>query len=84
MNKPDELEKLKINNDNLNFGLSVLHASIKLMELILLLAYQLSWARNTLRGATDADKAVIEQRKTEIPGRLWRDLGIRVYFLAEK
>lgn len=84
MNKPNVLDTLKIEEENLNFGLSVLHASIKFMELILLLSYQFFWQRSTLRGATAADKAIIEERKTEIRKRLWRDLGIKVCLLHIK
>jgi hypothetical protein len=48
------------------------------MDLILVLGYQLNWARCTLRGATAEEKAAIENKEKMIKDHLWRELGVKV------
>jgi hypothetical protein len=49
MNNLDQMQKFQINEDNLKYGLSTLHAWIKFLEYILHIAYKLESAPTTKR-----------------------------------
>lgn len=62
--------------DALSFGLSTLHARIRLFETILHLSYKLTVKKWQLR--SDADKAVFNDRKKEIQEKFRRKTGLIV------
>jgi hypothetical protein len=78
MNDENALATLTVKEERLNYGLSVLHASIKFMELILTLAYLKGYEKRTKRGATDDEKKEIEERTKEVRQKLYKALGIKV------
>lgn len=77
MNNLDQMHKFQINEDNLKYGLSTLHAWIKFLECTLHIAYKLESAPTTKR-TTVEQKILISEKKKEIQSRLWEELGLKV------
>lgn len=95
--KPTQLRdpnlRLEIRKDRLNFGLSILHAMIKFLELILKLAYKLMFHRaraiqeeeagmeesaKKKRKPTPEEEAEIAERTRKIKSMLTKEVGIKV------
>jgi len=82
--KPSEMNNIgkakgrEINEENLKYGLSTLHAWIKFLECVLHISYKLDLGTTTIRGASEEQKRNLEERKKTIRTRLWREVGIRV------
>ncbi|KAK9744404.1 hypothetical protein QE152_g7787 [Popillia japonica] len=82
--KPTEMNNLKniksfaIDEQNFQYGLSPLHARIKFLECILHISYKLDLQATTTRGASNAQKERIQERKQQIQKKLWHELGLRV------
>lgn len=68
--------KLNVDGEALEFGLSVLHARIRLFESILHLSYKLPVKKWQLR--SDADKAIVNERKVAIQKTFRRETGLIV------
>lgn len=66
----------EINEDTLKFGLSTLHARIRLFEAVLHLAYKLPVKKWQLRA--DNEKQIVQQRKKEIQDEFRTKLGLIV------
>ncbi|KAL4154240.1 hypothetical protein QTP88_002065 [Uroleucon formosanum] len=77
MNDLDNIKRFVVNEDNVKYGMSSLHAWIKFLELVLHIAYKLESAATTKR-TTSEQKKKIEEKKKEIQFRLWNELGIKV------
>ncbi|CAI6372175.1 unnamed protein product [Macrosiphum euphorbiae] len=77
MNDLDNIKRFVVNEDNVKYGMSSLHAWIKFLELVLHIAYKLESAPTTKR-TTSEQKKKIEEKKKEIQFRLWNELGIKV------
>lgn len=77
MNDLDNIKRFVVNEDNVKYGISSLHAWIKFLELVLYIAYKLESAPTTKR-TTSEQKKKIEEKKKEIQFRLWNELGIKV------
>lgn len=78
MNNLDTLKKRTIKEENLQYGLTILHAWIRFLECILHIGYTLNLKAPSKRGATLEQLADIEVRKQAIHEKLHRVLGIRV------
>lgn len=77
MNDLDNIKRFVVDEDNVKYGMSSLHAWIKFLELVLHIAYKLESAPTTKR-TTPEQKKKIEEKKKEIQFRLWNELGIKV------
>lgn len=66
MNNLDVVHMLSVKEDHLKYGLSVLHAYIKLLEVVLHIAYKLDYKKTSLRGATQKERDQIKTRKKKI------------------
>ncbi|CAH2106515.1 unnamed protein product [Euphydryas editha] len=73
----DLSKKNEIHPESLEFGLSNLHARIRLFESILHLAYKLP-IRKYRERKTEAEKMLEQQKKTEIQQRFREEVGILV------
>lgn len=67
-----QLEK-NVDVEAVSFGLSVLHAKIRLFETVLHIAYKLPVKKWQLR--TDSEKTVVKEKKKEIQEKIRRDTG---------
>lgn len=82
--KPTQMNNLaltkswEVEEENLKYGLSVLHAWIKFLECILHISYKLGYKKPSVRGATVEQKEEIEKRKKDVQENLWKNLGIKV------
>ncbi|KAL4152899.1 hypothetical protein QTP88_000732 [Uroleucon formosanum] len=77
MNDLDNIKRFVVNEDNVKYGMSSLHAWIKFLELVLHIAYKLESAATTKR-TTSEQKKKIEEKKKKIQFRLWNELSIKV------
>lgn len=78
MNNLDQVRNRNVNTDNLEYGLSTLHAWIKFLECILHIAYKLEIKKYSLRGTSEEEKKMCDLRKKEIQETLWKSIGIKV------
>lgn len=78
MNNLSLIKELPIRVENLQYGLSTLHAWIKFLECILHVSYKLEFQKPTIRGATFEEKKRLEERNCAIQKGLWQVLGIKV------
>lgn len=69
------LDKFRPRPGSLQYGLSPLHARIRIFELLLHISYRLPIKKWSARGN---DKAVVEQRKLYVQGEFWSRLKLRV------
>jgi len=77
MNDLDNIKRFVVNEDNVKYGMSSLHAWIKFLELVLHIANKLESASTTKRITSEQNKK-IEEKKKEIQFRLWNELSIKV------
>lgn len=75
MNDLTKIDSFEINEDNMKYGLSVLHMWFKCLEFILKIAYKLEIKSPTIRGASEEQKKRIEEIKKEIQLQLWKKNG---------
>lgn len=75
-NDIDKILKREVNERNLRFGVSTLHAWIRLFECLLHLSYKLSLKKWQAR--TENEKKLVSQRKTEIQKGFKSELGLIV------
>lgn len=68
--------KRDVDVDALSFGLSTLHARIRLFESILHLSYKITVKKWQLR--SDADKTIVNERKRAIQEKFRKELGLIV------
>ncbi|CAH1989392.1 unnamed protein product [Acanthoscelides obtectus] len=72
----DLSNKRPCNEDSLKFGLSILHARLRLFEGVLLIAYKLPVKKHQLR--SERKKQIVQQRKLEIQKEFRSQLGLIV------
>lgn len=75
MNKIEEVQSRPLNEEALKFGMSLLHARIKLMECLLHVAYNIEFKRGRVDSTTRPMK---EARKEFIKRELQDKIGIQV------
>uniref|UniRef100_A0A2A4ITJ8 Uncharacterized protein n=1 Tax=Heliothis virescens TaxID=7102 RepID=A0A2A4ITJ8_HELVI len=75
MNKIEELQSRPVNEEALKFGMSPLHARIKLMECLLHIAYNMEFKRGRVDSHT---RPIKEARKQSIKRELKDKIGIQV------
>lgn len=75
MNKIEEVQSKPVNEEALKFGMSPLHARIKLMECLLHVAYNMEFKR----GRVDSNTRPIKEARKELIKRELKDkIGIKV------
>lgn len=77
MNNLEIIFSLKCNDDNLQYGLSPLHAWIKCLECMLHIAYK-KWILESNKRASVGQKNEMAIQKKKIQNGLWEKLGIKV------
>lgn len=75
-NDLEKCEKAPINSENLEFGLSILHARIRLFETLLHISYKITIKKWQTR--TESEKNIIKERKQTIQERFRNELGLIV------
>ena len=81
--KPSSMNIIKseyniTNIENLNYGLTTMHAWMKCMEHILHVSDYLKWKKPTIRGATTVQRAEIQERRKNTRERIKNRLGIHI------
>lgn len=73
MSKLDFISQKPIIDENLQFGLTTLHAWIRFLETILNISYKLDLKKPTKRGATNKQ---MEDRKSRVQNELRKEFGV--------
>jgi len=77
MNNIEIIYSLKCNDDNLQYGLSPLHAWIKCLECMLQIAYKKGILKSNKTASVEQKNEMAIQKK-KIQNGLWEKLGIKV------